>query len=160
MCDLVESTSCFADWVKEKLTLLQKEEDASSAAAAVVDDGSPKQDMNEVPDLPGVPADCIETMVVTALCRGGYAVLDGLVVPMSTPEGTYVLEISDDVDAACRAPSNGNLNSCVDRPSADQEPLGQAEEPMPPQSISSMCEMAPYVYPNTSILIAVVAPLA
>lgn len=189
MCDVVESTSCFADWVKEKLILIQRSEEAEAAASAAaaasaeagVDettaetgDSPPsvaEAEIEAAPSAPSVPLDCVESLKATVVCRGGYAVCEGIVVPPSTEEGLYVLEISDDVDTPCRAPESEPEEPLVDHVGEDEHtqeaelPMVEAienntvpqPEPIKPEMTSRMCEMAPRLLPNLSILISVVA---
>lgn len=153
MCDFVESTSCFADWVKQRLVLLQSSEEVAASL---------KEGADEALTKPTVPSDCLETISATVMCRGGYAVCEGLMVPLSTPEGTYVLEISDDVDPACRAPVVDATVPAVEFTGDVSEPTvsgGSSTDPVKPQNTAALCAAAPPIQPNTSIFVSVIAPV-
>lgn len=127
VCDSVESTSCFAEWARRAVHQLEEREQKSSA------EGEPTST---------IPEDCTEHTSVSLVCRGGYGLLEGLVVPLGTAEGTYVLEVRDDVTSSCLVSSNRSSGTfCA------------------PDGVEGMCAMVEPI-PSFKSLRIIVAPPA
>lgn len=129
MCDCIESTRCFAEWTRQKV-ILSEEYLARDAGS---NEGS----------LQLLPEDCREKLVVPVICKGGYGVCDGIMVPVDTKEGMYALEIKDNV-----------LQECM---STDDEIQSLADSQYP-RSADNKCRLVSPLQIFRSILISVVAP--
>jgi hypothetical protein len=128
VCDLVESTGCFSDWARRAVQQLEA--------------GESKEGCTESEAAPTIPQDCTAHTSVSVLCRGGYGVLEGLVVPLGTPEGTYVLEVRDDVNSSILS---SNKSPCSARA---------------PEGVEGMCAMVEPIPSFKTVKIVVVPPTA
>lgn len=76
-----------------------------------------------------VPPDCVEVEEVVIISCGGRGCADGLLVPVTTPAGIYVLEVFDNVD-----------EQCLYR--VDQAPESASSLPF---DVAPLCRLVPYI---------------
>ncbi len=67
----------------------------------IIEDDDDDNESGSVGKEVTVPPDCVEVEEVVVISCGGRGCADGLLVPMTTPAGTYVLEVFDNVDVQC-----------------------------------------------------------
>lgn len=76
-----------------------------------------------------VPLDCIAVKEVTVTLQGGYGEVENILLPLDTPLGRYVIEVSD-----------GILPACLRTAALDMNPLGSLHNSS--SSSSSGCSPA------------------
>ena len=79
-----------------------------SHAKDTVDDSQlpPVQDLR-------MPRDCTEVSEILVNCCGGRAELDRIIIPHTTTDGLYVLEVSDAVSPDCLCFSNSSISTVL-----------------------------------------------
>ena len=119
---ICEVTSCYAAWRAQEDRKNARSKIASSDYANTVK--RPDSDKS-VSCTPGkadsgsspVPIDCIAVSEVVVTLQGGYGEVENILLPLDTPPGRYVIEVSDGILPACLrtvAPDTaplGSLNS-------------------------------------------------
>jgi len=107
---------------KQLLLAKQKEESGIEPSSPTSEKSSKKKktphlkDHTEEPPSPSpadlrMPRDCKEVTEVLINCCGGRAELDRIIIPYTTPDGLYVLEVSDAVCPDCLCTSNSSVTS-------------------------------------------------
>lgn len=158
-CDLSECTGSFASWVKLKLASVERAEarkgteisgsDAGSDATATVSASS------------ALPQDCSEVLSIDVICRGGYGMCSGIILPSNIPEGMYALMVKDGTDQKCR--SDRDVSSSVVAAATDAVPQSttttEAELNVSPGDMGTACKCIP-AFPYSKALVIQVAAKA
>jgi hypothetical protein len=116
-CDVMEITSCYANWRAEEALYAEREREAdtnpnpeqTAREQAIAESSNPNPDPDPdntgdaltlaVPDV-CPPSSLSPSLVYEAIVSlvGGYGELNNIILPSDTPLGRYVIEVSDGVN--------------------------------------------------------------
>ena len=119
---------------------LPDEEDVPGSSATSVtnlkSDTGEEDDEDEDETPTPLPSDCTELQEVEIITCGGRGCVDGLLIPASTPHGTYVLEVLDNVDPQCVRTST----TCG---VTDTDTTGPESMTLRPEDLAGLCQLVP-----------------
>jgi hypothetical protein len=105
----------------------------------------------------GMHQDCSEVTSVTVLCRGGYGICHGIVIPTSTPEGMYALMVRDGTDDRCKLLQDTQSTSASDLKSSPDTASPMATDRLPGE-MGLPYKCIP-VFPHSRVLLIQVAAM-